>query len=68
MGEGLIYFVLIFPKSNADLSASRVAVVFFFFFFFFKEEEGTLLPPLLASHQPLLSKGRFFTRFLKNFK
>ena len=48
MGEGLIYFVLIFPKSNADLSASRVAVVFFF-----KEEEGTLLPPLLASHQPL---------------
>ena len=50
MGEGLIYFVLIFPKSNADLSASRVAVVFFFFF---KEEEGTLLPPLLASHQPL---------------
>ena len=48
--EGLIYFVLIFPKSNADLSASRVAVVLFFFF---KEEEGTLLPPLLASHQPL---------------
>ena len=64
--EGLIYFVLIFPKSNADLSASRVAVVLFFFFF--KEEECTLLPPLLASHQPLLSKGRFFTRFLKNFK
>ena len=28
--EGLIYFVLIFPKSNADLSASRVAVVKFF--------------------------------------
>ena len=65
MGEGLIYFVLIFPKSNADLSASRVAVVLFFFL---KEEECTLLPPLLASHQPLLSKGRFFTRFLKIFK
>ena len=62
--EGLIYFVLIFPKSNADLSASRVTVVFFFFF---KRRGVPFAASIACQPSTSIKQGKVFYSLFKIF-